>query len=440
MLWFQTVIILLCFFFVFAGCGTQAAGGDNNDNGNNGGNDDKDADFYVSVNGDDGNDGSKENPWRTIQHGLDNIQPGQVLQIDAGTYKESLYLDRSGTKDKKIRIKGESTAAVVLDGVGIQKDLFFIEDARYIKISNLTIKNAPRAALRLSYSHFIEILDCVFADNGYWGVFTDFSDDTTIENCEAYGSVEEHGIYISNSSDNAVIRNNVVHHNFAGGIQLNADPSMGGDGISSGCLIENNLVYENGRGGGAAINLASVRNSHIRNNMIYHNYAGGIAAWDDGQGLQWGSKKLTIIHNTIYFRSGEGRWALSLKNGSSGARIYNNILCGGRGGGFEFNTDCLDGIRIDYNIYFRFNSGLMVAEEDVREYTLTKWQQLNYDLHSVRGNPGDIFENLSSSDLHLKNGAAALDMGIDQGLGYDFEGDTRPQGAGPDIGADENRE
>ncbi|MCK5056927.1 MAG: right-handed parallel beta-helix repeat-containing protein [Candidatus Aminicenantes bacterium] len=428
---FKIVLVVVCLLGVFAGCSTKNPGGDNSGNDNSG------ADFYVSLDGSDSNDGRKESPWHTVQHGLDEIQPGETLHINAGTYKETLYLDRSGTKDKKIHIKGQSADRAVLDGGDCRQDLFFIEDAQHIEISGLTFKDAPRAGLRLSYSHKIEIHDCVFAGNGRWGIFTDFSDDTLVEDCAAFGSAEEHGIYISNSSDNAVIRNNTVHHNFACGIQINADPSMGGDGISSGCLIENNLVYENGRGGGAAVNLASVRDSAIRNNIIYHNYAGGIAAWDDGQGLEWGSKNLTVIHNTVYFRSGEGRWALSLKNGSTGAHIYNNILCGGRGGGFEYNSNCLNGIKLDYNIYFRSDSLYVVADEDEREYRLAQWQQLNYDPHSIRGVPKNLFVNVINTDFHLKNSAAAVDMGIDKGLAYDFEGDARPQGAGPDVGADE---
>jgi hypothetical protein len=394
--------------------------------------------YYVSPEGSDSNDGSINSPWLTIQHGLDNLEPGNTLNISAGVYNEALYLDHSGSETQKIRIIGQSFDTVILDGINVDRDLFFVENAEYIEISGLTFTRAPRAGLRLSYAHHVEIRNCVFAENGRWGVFTDFSDYTTIENCEAYGSASEHGIYISNSSDNAIVRNSIVHHNNASGIQINADPSMGGDGISSDCLIENNLVYENGRGGGAAVNLASVRDSVIQNNMIYWNYAGGIAAWDDGQGLQWGSKDLVIIHNTVYFRPFEGRWAVSLKNGSTDAEIHNNILAGGRGGGFEFNTNCLSGAQIDYNIYYRANSVFVVTQEDTRSYTITQWQGAGYDRNSITDIPQNLFVSTAAADLHLKSSANAVDMGTDKGLSYDFEGDARPQGNSPDVGADEH--
>lgn len=430
---FKFAAIFISLLILFMGCKIKKPGENNGNNGNN-----TSTEFYVSIDGNDSSSGSINSPWRTIQHGLDNMVPGNTLNIRAGTYNETLYLNRTASDEQKIHIKGQSFDTVILDGVNVDRDLFFVENSGYVKISDLTFTRAPRAGLRMSYSHHVEIHNCLFANNGRWGVFTDFSDYTTIENCEAYGSVEEHGIYISNSSDHAVIRSSFVHHNYASGIQINADPSMGGDGISSDCLIENNHIYENGTGGGAAVNLASVRDSTIQNNMIYINYAGGIAAWDDDQGAQWGCKDLVIIHNTIYFRSSEGRWALSLKNGSSGAEIYNNILAGGGRGGFEFNTNCLPGIKIDYNIYYRFNSVFVVTDEDRWDYTLGQWQSLGYDPHSITDSPQYLFIDTTTIDLHLGNSANAVNMGTDRGLDYDFEGDTRPQGSGPDVGADES--
>jgi hypothetical protein len=65
----------------------------------------------------------------------------------------------------------------------------------------------------------------------------------------------------SYSSDNPYIRWNRAHHNRACGTQINADPFLAGDGIISGAVVSRNIVYENGVGGGAAINLTSVRSS-----------------------------------------------------------------------------------------------------------------------------------------------------------------------------------
>ena len=47
--------------------------------------------FHVDgVNGDDSNIGSRDRPWRTLQHALDSIQGGDVVEIAGGIYRMSL--------------------------------------------------------------------------------------------------------------------------------------------------------------------------------------------------------------------------------------------------------------------------------------------------------------------------------------------------------------
>ncbi len=427
---FFSFVLLFIIFSSF--CNRESSDSDSNTN------DDEITNvYYVSVKGDDNNDGSKEKPWKTITHGITTISNGEKLIILSGIYKEKIEIENKGDNDKPVYIEGESKNSTIIDGTGINRDLIFFDHCKNINISNLTIRNADRAGIRLSYSNDITIDNCIIYNNYKWGVFTDFSDRTTITNCNIYGSRDEHGIYISNSSDNAIIKNNIVHNNYAAGIQINADPSMGGDGISSDCAIDSNILYENGKGGGAAINLASVRDSKIQNNIIYNNYAGGIAAWDDAQGNQWGCKNLKIMHNTIYFKKTDGRWAISMKNGSTGGYIINNILIGGEHGGFEYNSNCLSDITIDYNIYYRADSNILIEDEDVNSYTLPEWQNKGYDKHSFIKSPTQVFIDFLKNNFHLKTDSPAIDKGLNSNLSYDFEGDNRPRGSGYDMGADE---
>ena len=395
--------------------------------------------FYISPNGNDLNPGTESQPWRTLQHAADVVNPGETVYLMSGTYSSGMALERSGSAGSIILFKGADPSTVIIDASSDNnRDCLFIENADYIIIENITVRNAQRAGLRLSYSNHITIKNCKFLNNTKWGIFTDFSDYTTIEGCEASGSKEEHGIYISNSSDFAAIKKNRCHNNEASGIQINADPSMGGDGLSGDCTVDSNFCYENGSSGGAAINLASVRNSIISNNVIYNNLAGGIAAWDDGQGDSWGSKNLQILNNTIYFRPGEGRWCISLKNGSSGCIIYNNLLFGGSRGGIQYDDTTFPSLTSDCNIFYSSGISWAVENDDSGiAYTLEEWKAFNYDLHSFSNQPSQVIVDIYSFNPHLTANSPAIDCGTPVSISSDYEGDARPQKSGWDIGADE---
>lgn len=63
-------------------------------------------DHWVSTDGDDGGPGTREAPWRTIQHACDVAEPGDVVQVLPGTYAEDVVMTRSGEADRPIVFRG----------------------------------------------------------------------------------------------------------------------------------------------------------------------------------------------------------------------------------------------------------------------------------------------------------------------------------------------
>ncbi|HOW63659.1 MAG TPA: carbohydrate-binding protein [Candidatus Paceibacterota bacterium] len=57
--------------------------------------------FHVATNGNDSNRGSKASPLRTIQRAADLAQPGDVITVHAGTYRERVNPPRGGTGERK---------------------------------------------------------------------------------------------------------------------------------------------------------------------------------------------------------------------------------------------------------------------------------------------------------------------------------------------------
>jgi len=400
------------------------------------------ATYYLSPAGSDGNPGTSALPWKTLRKAAAAVRAGDTVIVRDGTYAGGVWLESPGTSAKPIVFKAAGRAAVI-EGSGAERDAICVSGYdlgapwwkgadMHVVLEGFTIRNASRAGIRISCAHRVTVRKCLFTRNGTWGIFTDYSNHSVLENNECSYSGEEHGIYVSNSGDFPVIRGNRVHHNAASGIQINADPAMeDGDGITTGAVIEQNVVYENGRLGGAAINLASVRSSFVRNNLLYDNYAGGIACWADGNGPAWGCKNNKIFNNSVYFRSAEGRWAISLKEGSSFNRIRNNILCGGARGALEFDDGrCIQGLKMDYNLFYRAGSNLVVTWEDEADYTLDEWRALyGRDAHSIAAAPAVVFVSVAKSDFRLRSGSPCRNAGDPAKTFNDADGSRNDMGA-----------
>lgn len=55
--------------------------------------------FHVATTGNDTNSGAKKSPFRTIQHAAEVAQPGDVITVHAGIYRERVTPPRGGTSD-----------------------------------------------------------------------------------------------------------------------------------------------------------------------------------------------------------------------------------------------------------------------------------------------------------------------------------------------------
>src|SRR5215208_6831094 len=85
------------------------------------------------------------------------------------------------------------------------------------------------AGIRLDTCRHVTVRGNRVDDNGRWGIFAEFCDDLVVEGNEASRSRDEHGIYLSNSGDRAVVRGNRAWGNRRCGIQLNADNNWDDD-------------------------------------------------------------------------------------------------------------------------------------------------------------------------------------------------------------------
>jgi parallel beta-helix repeat protein len=385
--------------------------------------------YYVAPGGNNAGAGSNLAPWATLQHAANSVRAGDTVVVRAGNYA-GFDLRTDGTAAAPIQFLADPGAVVnannprTADGINL-------EGADYVVIQGFEVRNTGRAGIRSVTNHHVTLRNNYSHHNARWGILTGFSDDLLIENNTCTYNAAEHGIYVSNSGDRPVIRNNVSAFNHANGIHMNGDASLGGDGIISNALVEGNIIYENGAGGGSGINCDGVQNSRIQNNLLYNNHASGISLYRiDGGG---GSTGNVVANNTILVAS-NGRWALNIRDGSTGNTAVNNIFYnyGSYRGSISISADSLSGFTSDYNVVMeRFTT-----DDGNSVKTLSQWRAATgQDQHSVVATPGQLFVNATANDYHLSATSPAIDRGTSfQAPTHDLEGRTRPAGAGWDIG------
>jgi hypothetical protein len=406
------------------------------------------ATYVVSITGTDGSAGSSAAPWRTLQYAADTIAAGDTVIVTPGSYA-GFNLAAGGLPG--LRKVFSAQPGVLINQRGNSTSGFInLEAASHVVVEGFEITGAQRFGIRAvgvdasSIATDVIIRGNTVRNSAVSNIFTGFVANLRIEDNVVHGAVEEHGIYVSNSADNHVVRNNVSYGNSGAGIQLNGDASQGGDGIISNALIENNRIYQNGTAGGSAINLDGVRNSVIQNNLLYENHASGISLFRIDGGA--GSAGNLVANNTI-INATNGRWALNIQDGSTDNTTLNNILFSRESfrGAIDISADSLAGFVSDHNILEAGSTVTVDAGDNT--LSLSQWSALTgNDLNTSAVDPAQLmalFVNYAGQDFQLADGSLALDTGIAGLLNgtlksaplYDLLMSERPAGAGFDVGA-----
>jgi hypothetical protein len=101
--------------------------------------------YYVSTSGSDSNAGTQSAPWRHINYAASKAQPGDTVNVLAGTYNEVVTIPNSGNATSGY-ISFIGQAGAIVDGTGLtaggQTGLFSLEGAHsYIVIKGFEIRN-----------------------------------------------------------------------------------------------------------------------------------------------------------------------------------------------------------------------------------------------------------------------------------------------------------
>ena len=264
------------------------------------------------------------------------------------------------------------------------------------------------------------------------------------------------GLYLY-YSDGAVLARNVVSGNTAGfcaGVKM----------MHSDAKLLGNMFYKNK----AAADSGGVDMSYSDATLIGNDIVGNSAGHSFG-GLSMYGGTVSLIGNTIVSNTAES-WAGGLHLNGCDSTLVNNAIVGNKTNGAASGLYVRNGSHRLLHTTIASNSGgdgsgvyvaalgenpvsvvmtnTIIADHTVG-ITVTEGHSATLNGTLWSGNAVDwsgivIHSNDQAGDprfaadgYHITPGSAAMDRGIDVGVGIDIDGETRPLEAGFDLGADE---
>ncbi len=424
-------------------------------------------------------------PCKTIQHAVDEADPGDLVKVATGTYTgtnsygglaQVVYISKTVTMVGGFTTSNWDTPdpvanPTVLDAQG-QGRVLYITDDISSTLEGLVITGGDATDLWFPgyrdlgggiriISATVTISNCAIYSNtastatsGYGGgVYVYNATATLIGNTfqgnvasttdEGFGGglclYDSHGTTVSGN----VIQSNTaslagIGNGSGGGVYLWNSDSVD---LSGNDILSNAGGEDQGGGGGVFLDHSS---ASFNSNRILHNYSSrGTVGAGGGLFLWKSSATMTncIVADNVTLHFGTPWGSITIRD--SFLNLVHTTVANNSGSGTGIHvsgSDYSSTLTMTNTIVAGHYHGLIVDTGSVASLDSTLWNGNTDDwsgggsitrTHDYWGNP--VF----GTDYHIGSSSAALDRGVDAGVKTDIDGEPRPQWYFPDLGADE---
>ena len=285
--------------------------------------------WFVSPEDGLGGDGSYNQPFHSIDEGLQNANPGDTVYLLPGEYEleQGLVIEKSGKENQWITLSNYKNQPVVLNGQNYFLDtdgshlstdhhaIVLIKNSSYFRFNGITVKNSHSQGIivRGPGTATIEISNCKVENTFGSGIGIWYSDHTKVYGCDIsganrmematkgrkLGSEAPHEALTIAGATNFEIFRNEVHHCDKEGIDVKE--------VSQNGKVHHNVVH------------------HVKRQALY------VDAW-------FGElKNIELYENEAY----ENEWGfvISVEGENSvvdGVNFHHNLIRDNRGSGIYF--------------------------------------------------------------------------------------------------------
>lgn len=398
--------------------------------------------YYVATNGDDGNPGTESRPWQTLSKAAATLQAGDTVYIKEGTYRDVLWLTRSGTAGQYITYHAYPGHMVILDG-GQQakgestRGLIDVRGQSYIKIIGLKVINSGYYGIRVIDSDHVLLKDNQTDFTFSSGIFVSNSQHITVDGndiqraCHGLGGEPPHYAPAEHltirATEHFAVMNNTIHNSYV----LDGE-RRGKEGLSIKSGSADGKVYNNRIDGIRRTGLhvdgfdKFVRNVEIYGNVVSDSLHGIVVASEKGGPVE----AVKVYNNVFYENTHYGIWITGYHAGGPirNVSLVNNTTYANGNKGIKVTSVNLTDLVIRNNVAVQNSSEQIYIDSEVDP------NQVTLDHNFVSGDP--LFVDPAAADFRLQSASPAVDSGSSvEAPRFDLMGWARPLGDGFDIGA-----